>query len=331
MTTVSGFNLISAQTLFNKELPKIEYLVDKLIIKRGLTYFVGPPASFKTGLLLLSSILGATKTNVLGFKVDKPFRTLFIDEENGQIGTKDKLVKLLNGAGIDIKELSDNKLFFSIISGFQITQPYIDKLIDVIKQYKPDLIVIDNIARCMVGNERDEQDVTKILGLLKPLIETYEISIVIIHHTRKNNDNNLESISGSRDFGAQCDNAFLLQQCGKRNDIKTFLLKQVKCKHNVEIDSINFNVYGNDNTLHVEYLGTAKDNMKSIVQKIRYDLVEWLVRNKRKEYKTKELTGAMISLGYKDSSIRTAIDELVRENMLVNPKYGFYSVAKGDK
>lgn len=312
MPTDFGFHLISAKQLYDKKLPKIEYLVDKLIIDHGITYIVGPAASFKTSLLMDIAIHGATRSDILGFKINKPFKTLFIDEENGEISTKDSLVKILNGSNIDIKELEPNKLMFATISGFLIIDKHIEVLKELIKKYQPDLIIIDNIARCFHGDERNEEDVSKILALLKPITEEFGTAFVIIHHTRKGDAKTLEDISGSRDFGAQCDNAFLLKQCNKKNSIKTFMIKQLKSKHGLEMDTINFSVEGNDTTLNVKFAGIASENIKSEVDKIELSIMNWIIEDPSnlERHKTGNIIEYSKTLGHKKTSTTKAIANL---------------------
>jgi RecA-family ATPase len=314
--------------LYEKELPPIEYLIDDFIIKAGLTYVVGPPASFKTGLMMLAAIIGACRKSLIGFNVKKPFRTLFIDEENGIRNTKDRFVKLVDGLGIDVKkELGNKEIIFSNIAGFKFFFHHIEELKRLIKKHKPDLIIIDNIARCMLGSERDEQDVSKILGMLKPIIEEYKTSFVVIHHTRKGNATSLDDISGSRDFGGQCDNAFLLKEIGKEGVTKKFKLTQVKAKYGLGIDAINFTVQGDDN-LEVSYAGTAKENIKKVAVKCSEELISWICENPKDEYLTNELENAMKDKGFKRSNILNAIKILVKSKFLKH-NYGKYMCSYG--
>jgi len=319
------FNLIGAQNLYKKDLPEIDYLIDDFIIKAGLTYIVGPPASFKTGLMILTAIAGACRKKLLNFNINKPFKTLFIDEENGIRNTKDRFVKLLNGLNVDIfKEIKDADIIFANISNFVFTKYHVDELEEVIKKYTPDLIVVDNVARCLKGSERDEKDVALILCLLKPLIEKYGVSFVIIHHTRKGNAKKLDDIRGSGDFGGQCDNTFMLRQCGRKDKVKKFIMIHSKARYGLEIDAINFTVDSVDDELYVKYVGTAVDNIQSVIDVIKQDLMIWISNNLSKTYKTTELINAMKDKGFKTDSIRKAISLIVDDEVLLHGKKGEY-------
>ena len=324
------FNLIGAKDLYHKELPPIQYLVDDFIIKAGLTYIVGPPGSFKTGLMMLISIAGASKDNIINFNINKPFKTLFIDEENGIINTKDRFVHLVKGLQIDVdKEIKNEDIVFANISGFTFTPFNLNGLKELIEENKPDLIVIDNIARCIVGSERDEQDVARILGMIKPIIEAYGVAFVIIHHTRKGDAMDLNDISGSRDFGAQCDNAFIVKEFKKKSSVKHFVLKQVKSKFGLGMDAINFTVEGDDR-LFVKYIGTATENIKYLAEEIKTILIDWIIDNPHETYKTTTLLDVMKSKGFNDTNIRNAIKMIVEDKILRFKQKGEYCFL-GDK
>jgi len=61
----------------------VEYLVEPILPRVGLTYFYGPPGACKTNFLMYLSLLGSVGRSVFKYKVPKPFKTLWIDEETG--------------------------------------------------------------------------------------------------------------------------------------------------------------------------------------------------------------------------------------------------------
>lgn len=320
------FNIIGCKTLYNKDLPSIEYLVDKFIMKGGLTYLVGGPGSFKTGVMLLTSLCGARGQKVLNFDVKKPFRTLFIDEENGIINTKFKFAQILRGLEYDIDDFKDDDIIFSNISSFKFNELDIHALEDLIKKYKPNLIVIDNIARCLVGSERDEKDVAAVFNMIKPLIEKYRVSFVIIHHTRKGSGNTLEDISGSRDFGAQCDGAFILSETNRENDKKEFTLTQKKIKYGIEIPDVIFNVSGNADKLIVEYEETSVEK-KEKWQLVRTETLDFILMEPDQRATFGDILDAVKHIG-SERLLHNVIDWMVKKYQLKRVKKGVYAIPK---
>jgi len=319
------FNLISAKQLYEKEIPPPEFLVKNVIEKGELIYVVGPPASFKTGWTMYLAICGAYSKKTLEFDIDKPFTTLFIDEENGLRKTKERFIRIFNGMKLNPSFLDSNRIIFSTIAGFTLTPEHIMTLTELIDKNNPDMIVIDNIARCLIGSERDEKDVSNVMRLLKPLIEAYNVTILIIHHTRKGNPQSLEDISGSRDFGAQCDNGFLLRQVKRKGNMKRFLLRQLKIKMSLEMEDINFAVEGSrEEPLTIRYEGLASDVIKNLYQEIVPVIIDWWEAGSKEEYKTSDVVDAMKKKGYKDTSIRKALKFMLDMGTIEKDKFGVY-------
>ena len=206
-------DIISYSDLLKMDIPPVDYLVDGIIPKASLVFCFGAPGSFKTNFLLYASMLGCDNQNIFDFKVKRKFKTLWIDEENRDIGMKDKISKISNGiTWNDIKNRDDNLVVIS--RGFQLISPgSIIWLGETIDQYKPDMVVIDSIAKVFPLNERDEKDVRMIYSQLSMLIKKYGITIVLIHHSRKKNfqqsSRDMEDIAGSREFAAMADSMIL--------------------------------------------------------------------------------------------------------------------------
>ena len=311
---------ISFKALYNKDLPQIEYLIDKLIPKRGLVYFYGPPKSFKTNLLLYMCVMGHEGKNIFDFKVPKPFRVWWVDEENGMAGMKDKLKKIVKGANIDIDTFDDDA--FLIYSGFKLDANWLEKLKNVIGKYKPDLIVIDSIAKVFIGDEREVRDVAKIFDGVKPLIEQFGISIVFIHHARKNKDRTLSDVAGSREFTASADIVLYSEQFKRNKDTKSFLFRQDTNRYDLEIEPLNFDVHGDDEKLIIEFTGLATDNIKSIILKIKSEILAWMQENPNELYTQTEIVNAMKSKNFRKTSTETATQELVHDRVLTKSKKG---------
>jgi len=323
------FNLTGCKKLYDKDLPPVEYLVDNFIMTSGLTYLVGGPGCFKTGIMMLTSICGAKGSEVLHFDVKKPFKTLFIDEENGLANTKFKFVQLLNGLEYDINDFKNDDIIFSNISSFKFNELHIHTLEKLIKTHKPDLIVIDNIARCLVGNERDEKDVSAVLNLLKPLMEKYGTAFVIIHHTRKGNGTSLEDISGSRDFGAQCDNAFFISETDKEDNKKEFTLKHVKTRFGIEIPDVSFNVSGNADDLIVEYSTTVVEK-KEKFNMVRLQMLDFLRAQPNGAATFSDILTYIGDIG-SERLLHSVINWTIKIGQLNKLKRGLYAIPKKKK
>jgi RecA-family ATPase len=315
--------IISFAELLKKKIPKIEYLVEGIIPKASLVYCFGAPGCFKTNFLLYTAIKGCEGKNIFEFKVENKFKTLWLDEENREIGMNDKISKILNGLDIDdIKNLENNNLIIS--NGFNIlAEKSLKELEESIVKYKPDMIVIDSIAKVFPLSERDEKDVRKIYTVLNPLIRKYGVTFVLIHHARKKNfqqnGRDMEDISGSREFSAMADSMILLEELKEG----TFLLKQVKNRYSAKNYAINFDVSDDENGISVVYTGRVIDKYIDKANRCKEDILTWMDKEKITEFQRKDILNIMLKKGHKTSAIDGALKTL-RENELAYI-YGKYS------
>jgi len=327
------FKLVSAKDLYNKIIPPILMLIDSILAEESLVILAGMPGSFKTGIALLLAICGAGYSEFLSFKVNKKFNTLFIDEENGMRRTKFKLKRLCDG----LKIVPPEGIFFSSMAGFKLERVWIEDLKNQIKQYSINVVVIDNIARCMVGSERDEKDVSKIHDLLKPLAEELGVTILYLHHLRKTDFKNhhpktLEDISGSRDFGAQCDDAYIVDFFSRKGNTKTFKLMQVKAKDSIEMPGINFTVTGDpkieNDPLIVNFSGLIEENVEERKREDQLKIMEWWDSNGSLFQKT-----AIVIEAFKGEIGRDRVREALRllaKDEILYPSNGGYSWRKNE-
>lgn len=320
-------NGMSLNQFINSDIPPQEYLVDKIIPRSGLVYVYGPPGSFKTNWLLYLTLKAVNGENVFEYNVQKPIVVAWIDEENRAIGMHTKLkeitkgMKLTDTKGIKFAIYWSND--FNIISALDL---YL--LEEQIKKYKFDLIVIDSIAKVYPLNERNESEVRQIYTMVKPIISEYNVTFVLIHHTRKlqqgQTSRGMEDISGSREFSAMADSMIFLQGIGKNK----FLLKQTKNRYDECIEPINFEVKGNDDSLEVIYEGTAKEVYAKVSETIMPEILRWMKNNPQPKYTSAEIVEAMKSIGFKRSSILNALKLLVNNKTVKRPKKDTYELIK---
>jgi RecA-family ATPase len=315
---------ITADELLKKEIPKIEYLVEGIVPKAGLVYCFGPPGSFKTNFLLYLAMKGALGENIFDFEVKNKFRTLWLDEENRDIGMKDKIYKISNGIGIENGDLKNINILLS--EGFNILNKIaLDNLDYYINQHKPDLVVIDSIAKVFPLSERNEGDVRKIYTFLRPFITKYKLTFIIIHHSRKKGfmqfSRDMEDISGSREFAAMADSILLIDEMKNGS----YMMKQVKNRYSQKVYTENFEVTGDDDMMKVIYTGKAKDKYLAKALEVKYSIEKWVKDNDIKMFKRKEVMEIMKEQGFKESNIDSALKILKSEGSFEIKNFGEYT------
>jgi len=320
---------ISADKLLKLNIPNVEYLVDGIVPKSGIIYCFGPPGSFKTNFLLYLSMKGALGHTVFDFNIKQKFKTLWLDEENRKIGMKDKIMKLKNGMNIENDDLENINILIS--EGFNILNKIsLDTLDFYIRKHKPNLVVIDSIAKVFPLSERNEGDVRKIYTFLKPFIIKYNVAFMLIHHARKKNfmqfSRGMEDISGSREFAAMADSILLLDEMKNGS----YMLKQVKNRYSQKVYAENFEVVGDDDMMKLVYTGKVKDKYLAKALEVQYAIEKWIKDNKIKSFKRKDIVEVMKSEGFKESNIDRAL-KILKSSGKYGNGFGEYLVEIDEK
>jgi RecA-family ATPase len=316
-----GLKVIDGYDLLMKDIPPIKYLVNKIIMEGGLNYLSGKPGTFKTSFSFYIAINGAIGRDVFGYQVTKPFKTLILDEENGERGTRYKFEQIMKGMFINFESIK-GKIFFDSLDNFHIDESCINTLKLMIKKYDVQLVVVDNITRTMIGDENDQEEVSKILALLKPLMIEFNVAFLILHHNRKGYETDLDSMRGSSDFGGQCDISSILDFYKKEDDFKMiYNLRNGKNKYDIPMEPINFSVEKNDGYMVIHYIGTVKEGRDTIIAKIEVDILT-LLRELPTEYLSRTQIKEGINSNYRKSSIDSALKNLLKNNKIVRIKQG---------
>ena len=110
MNTVERINKLedlktgSMYDLLHSDVPDIEYLIENIIPKGMITIIFGQGESFKTGFSLYLALCMATGTDTFLYKTNGKSKVLWIDEEMGIMGLKQKVSKISKGLGIDYED-----------------------------------------------------------------------------------------------------------------------------------------------------------------------------------------------------------------------------------
>lgn len=322
-------NVISFEELIKKDLPPVKYLLEPIIPEASLSFCFGSPGAFKTNFLLYVALKGADGQDVFDFKVHRPFRTLWVDEENREIGLKDKITKISNGITFKHPEAVKSN-FVAISTGFRLLSPKSALwLIETIKEYKIDLVVIDSIAKTFPLSEKDEKDVRQIYNQLSIPIRNLGCSVMLIHHSRKKYQNQtsrgMEDMSGSREFSAMADSVIMIEKMGSN----IYKLTQEKSRYSYISPSINFTINGTDTYISVIYKGEVSDIYTKREDKIVTEIKHWMLENNLKQFKRKKVLTEMKERGYKEHSIDNALSSMINDEYLFRDDFGYYNLTGG--
>lgn len=202
--------IVTAKDLIETDYPEPKWAVPGLI-PEGATILAGRPKSGKSLLIMGIGIAVATGGKALGTIGLPGGRALYLALEDGKRRLKKRLTKILQGDPVpDRFEFATNWP--------RASEGGITAISHWIEQHKTDarLIIIDTLAR--IRDIRQLQtgiydDDYRSLANIKDLADGYGISLLIIHHTRKQpTEDPLDSVSGTLGLSGAADAILVLRR-----------------------------------------------------------------------------------------------------------------------
>ena len=317
--------------LFDKDIPETEYWMEPIIPKNNLILIGGKAGSFKS-MFTLSMLLSLKNGNTFldKFTSKEDSNVLLYDLENNTDLLARRIQYLKKGLNLDKNNHSKK---FRFKDNFQ--RDDMDKELEEAKDY--DIVILDSYRRFLKDSE-NESDVTNDFynNFLMPLKKQNK-TIIIIHHFKKGNildlssdDELMDLFRGSSDIVAQFDLIYgIVSSDITTQDSKTIFnvgFLPVKNREGLPINSFTFQVKKDDTELAttLKYLGekriiTPKERFKNNIIKYISNFDEIHVSDIIK-YANKYLPKL------DDDTIRKYIKELKNNEILIQPKYGYYKI-----
>ena len=209
--------IITATGLQAAELPPPVFIV-KNLLTAGLAAVIAAPKFGKSWLVLQLCIAIASGMPFIGYETVKG-GCLYLALEDTQRRLQDRMNKLLNGAPAP-------DAFDFATSAHDIDNGLIEQLTAYIREHPAvKLIVIDTLqkvkGRKMPGESAYDADY-RAMSPLKALADANKLCIMVVHHTRKMDDDTdpFNRISGTNGLLGSLDTAILLTR-EKRSDADT--------------------------------------------------------------------------------------------------------------
>jgi RecA-family ATPase len=195
---------IDAETLLYNPLEQVEYIIED-ILPTGLHLFCGASKIGKSWLML-KMCLQVSKGEPLWNLKTKQCDVLYLCLEDTYARIQSRLFKLTDEA--------NDKLHFAISTN-KISNGLVMQLEGYLQQ-KPNtgLIVIDTLQK--IRNTNTDSSYASDYGdisILKELADKYKIAIILVHHIRKQNDNDVfNRVSGTTGIMGSLDTTFILSK-----------------------------------------------------------------------------------------------------------------------
>jgi len=206
MTDPSYLTTVSMTELFDSVYQRRPPVIDGLLY-RGMYLFVGAPKMGKSFLMSQIAYHVSTGTSLWGFSV-RQGTVLYLALEDDYGRLQERLYRMFGTA-------ENGNLFFSVSAG-QLGKGLDEQLTRFIREHMDtSLIIIDTLqkVREVGGDNYSYANDYQIITRLKTFADTYDICLMVVHHTRKQRaDDAFDMISGTNGLMGAADGAFLLQK-----------------------------------------------------------------------------------------------------------------------
>jgi len=331
--------IFSDKDLMGYEPKKQKWLIENQIPDNEIGLLVGKRGERKTFTALEQVLCLASGKDCFGDKVPEPKRVIFVTEEDSVDSLVSRIKPLKKGLGI-IEELPIKYLSFN---GLKLDKDGVKfkKFKELILDFKPDLVVIDALQRC-VGFEvdKDNRAISELFTeKIRPLQRETKCSWLFISHLRKTQANakiidELDEVRGGSELTNYC--RFVLMAQAPRYQTKTevgsdlIIFKVLKMSNSSlpEPKVISFTTEGD--SIKVSYEGIPSEVLAGEVQCAKA-IEEWLFNNQIEEFKTKEISDASEEIGFKKTLISYGLKFLIKKGIIKKVQRGLYQVTSTKK
>jgi RecA-family ATPase len=215
ITPSCSFNPTTAAELVAKEFTPPRWAIPGLILS-GLTVLAGPPKIGKSWMVLDLCLAVATGGLALGSKEVEQGEALFLALEDSQWRIKNRLLKIAAG-----EQIPDSLHIITATDSFPtLDQGGLKNLIAWLQEHpQVRLVVIDTLERVLEHEKQQRKGGTqysidvKDLAPLQSLALTYNLALVVVHHTRKQGaDDYVDQVLGSRGITGTADCVAILSK-----------------------------------------------------------------------------------------------------------------------
>lgn len=160
-----------------------QYLIDGLLYADRCALLYALPKSNKSYFVLYLAIHIAAGRNLFNKIKTRKGRVLIFNAEDPLSMSCERAEMLCQGLGIDYKTL--DIAFVDVGSLYLDNHKHIDQLRETIKDYKPDLVILDPLRNMNTLDENDSRLVPLVLNPLRQIQRDFHTAILLIHHTIK--------------------------------------------------------------------------------------------------------------------------------------------------
>jgi RecA-family ATPase len=269
--------LIRAGEILTKEFPEEEWLVEDIVPLPSIVALSGMPGHGKTFVTIHIAMCVARGLPVFGRFASRQAPVLVISEEDypnhlqgrfKSLGlTEDEQITYLSQAGFK----SDNK-------------ENIDQIIDIVREGKFKLVIVDSLRRVHDQDENDSRGMARVAEGLKRIAKE-GVAVLYIHHHRKPEEHKLNnptvSLRGSTEIQAAVENHFALE---KKDNEDILVFRQPKSRNSEALKPFE-----------VKILKESSFNEKKNKEEVKIVGFEYIGDHDEKKQKSEEAREAIVA------------------------------------
>ena len=194
------------------------WLVDQLWGESSVGVIGGAPKCSKTWLGLDLALSVATGTASLGtYGVPRSGPVLVYLAEDALTVVRERLEGMVRHRGLELAEVD-----IHVITAPSLRldhDSHRGRLLETAKRLRPRLLLLDPLVRLHGVNENDAQEVAELLAYFRLLQRRLDLSVILVHHTRKNAAGGAaagQGLRGSSDLHAFGDSNLYLRRVRER-------------------------------------------------------------------------------------------------------------------
>lgn len=320
-------NVVWSDKLKDYQMEEKGWIIEKLLPMKSSCILTGKRGTMKTFISLLMAYSIATGRDFLSMYQAEQGKVLYLDKENGLEIMKQRCAQIEKG--LNFKDVTD--IGFICFSQLKVDRfGDITALEKLIEEHKPKLLIIDTYRRAVSFDENDAGEVSKLfVDTLRPMIEKYNLSILLIHHDKKGNGNGkheedqdeMDQMRGSSDLANYADIILSLRREGK-----SLILKQLKNRNAQEEKPIKICAEFNEEGNFCKFDYDGEFIKRTTAEKCAEIILLWFNERKIKHFARKELVEYAKAKGFKETNIRLAINELLDRGLIERADKGEYDV-----
>lgn len=185
---VTALNVRTLTQLLTLEQPKVLYYLQPQILSYGGSLFIyGRAGTFKSFLAIELMHSLATGTRWLIYDTVGPTKSLMLQAEQVEAMYQDRMLSYTHSRIAKPGEVSEHMLFTTSQNLKLDDFRGIAQLEEAIKRHAPPVVIIDCLYR-VIKSSTDVASIGRFLDDLTRLSATYGTAFVVIHHPRKESD-----------------------------------------------------------------------------------------------------------------------------------------------